>query len=146
MDGAGYDPTIGETPDTDMIYIQGLPLDVSESEIATHFGSIGVVKFDKKQVHSHHAANTSTTPHLHIISFSLPPSPLPPPLSHPSPLVSNVTRSRSLASTFPCVKQLDEFRDPQISHLSVSSRFGRTSTKCGCTATRAQGSSRVIAL
>ena len=71
MDGAGYDPTIGQTPDTDMIYIQGLPLDITESEIATHFGSIGVVKFDKKQVHRNIA------PHCHLSAD--PPTPPPPP-------------------------------------------------------------------
>ncbi len=52
MESAGYDPGIGETPDTDMIYIQNLPLDVTEADIVAHFGSIGVIKFDKKQVHS----------------------------------------------------------------------------------------------
>ena len=35
--------------DVDMIYISGLPTDTNEAEIAAHFGSIGVVKFDKKQ-------------------------------------------------------------------------------------------------
>ena len=51
MESTGYDPGIGETPDTDMIYIQNLPLDVTEADIVAHFGSIGVIKFDKKQVH-----------------------------------------------------------------------------------------------
>lgn len=35
--------------DVDMIYVSGLPPDATEAEIAEHFGSIGVVKFDKKQ-------------------------------------------------------------------------------------------------
>ena len=55
----GYDPGINETPDTDMIYIQNLPLDVSEVDIVAHFGSIGVIKFDKKQVC---AARSSAAP------------------------------------------------------------------------------------
>ncbi len=63
METAGYDPGIGETPDTDMIYIQNLPLDVTEADIVAHFGSIGVIKFDKKQVHSIAAkANSFPTP------------------------------------------------------------------------------------
>ena len=38
-----------EVPDTDMVYVSGLPTDVTISEVAEHFGSIGVVKFDKKK-------------------------------------------------------------------------------------------------
>ena len=65
MESTGYDPGIGETPDTDMIYIQNLPLDVTEADIVAHFGSIGVIKFDKKQVYS-------------IAVAKLPPSPVTP--------------------------------------------------------------------
>ena len=32
-----------------MIYVEGLPEGVSVDEVAEHFGSIGVVKFDKKK-------------------------------------------------------------------------------------------------
>lgn len=32
-----------------MIYVEGLPEGVSIDEVAEHFGSIGVVKFDKKK-------------------------------------------------------------------------------------------------
>ena len=35
--------------DCDMVYVSGLPPDATEADIAEHFGSIGVVKFDKKQ-------------------------------------------------------------------------------------------------
>jgi len=35
--------------DVDMVYVSGLPREVTEAEIAEHFGSIGVVKFDKKK-------------------------------------------------------------------------------------------------
>jgi RNA recognition motif-containing protein len=37
-----------EVPDTDMIYISGLPQGVTEADIAAHFGSIGIIKIDKK--------------------------------------------------------------------------------------------------
>ena len=37
-----------DVPDTDTVYVSGLPAGVSEAEIATHFGSIGVLKQDKK--------------------------------------------------------------------------------------------------
>lgn len=37
-----------DIPDTDTVYVDGLPLDVSEKEIAEYFGSIGVIKVDKK--------------------------------------------------------------------------------------------------
>ena len=39
-----------ELPNTDMIYIAGLPDNITEDDLATHFGTIGVIKFDKKQV------------------------------------------------------------------------------------------------
>ena len=39
-----------DLPDTDMIYIEGIPPGTSEKELAEFFGSIGVIKFDKKQV------------------------------------------------------------------------------------------------
>lgn len=38
-----------EVPDTDMVYVSGLPLDTTEAAIAQHFGSIGVLKQDKKK-------------------------------------------------------------------------------------------------
>ena len=38
-----------EVPDTDTVYVSGLPLDATEESIAQHFGSIGVVKQDKKK-------------------------------------------------------------------------------------------------
>jgi hypothetical protein len=38
-----------DVPDTDMVYVEGLPLDITEAEIAQHFGSIGVLKQDKKK-------------------------------------------------------------------------------------------------
>ena len=41
-----------ELPDTDMVYITGIAPGTTEKELATHFGSIGVVKYDKKQVKS----------------------------------------------------------------------------------------------
>ena len=37
-----------EVPDTDTIYVSGLPTDSTEDEIAKHFGSIGVLKQDKQ--------------------------------------------------------------------------------------------------
>jgi RNA recognition motif-containing protein len=38
-----------ELPNTDMIYISGLPSGISEEDLSSHFGQIGVIKFDKKQ-------------------------------------------------------------------------------------------------
>jgi RNA recognition motif-containing protein len=38
-----------ELPDTDMIYVSGLPTDITVNEVAEHFGSIGIIKFDKKK-------------------------------------------------------------------------------------------------
>lgn len=37
-----------EVPDTDTVYVSGLPTNVTEADIAAHFGSIGVLKQDKK--------------------------------------------------------------------------------------------------
>ncbi|KAL3147279.1 hypothetical protein ABBQ32_002769 [Trebouxia sp. C0010 RCD-2024] len=37
-----------EEPDTDCIYISGLPQHVTEDDLAQHFGSIGIIKQDKK--------------------------------------------------------------------------------------------------
>jgi RNA recognition motif-containing protein len=36
-------------PDTDCVYITGLPSSITEADVAEFFGSIGVIKFDKKQ-------------------------------------------------------------------------------------------------
>ncbi|KAK9846514.1 hypothetical protein WJX81_005757 [Elliptochloris bilobata] len=36
-------------PETDMIYVAGLPMGITEEEIAKHFGTIGVLKQDKKK-------------------------------------------------------------------------------------------------
>ena len=46
-----YDPnTLSFTvPETDMVYIDGLPPGVSEEDVATHFATIGVLKHDKKK-------------------------------------------------------------------------------------------------
>ncbi len=35
-------------PDTDTVYIQGLPPDANETTLAEYFGSIGIIKLDKK--------------------------------------------------------------------------------------------------
>ena len=35
-------------PDTDTVYITGLPPDTTESSLAEYFGSIGTIKLDKK--------------------------------------------------------------------------------------------------
>ncbi|KAL6754133.1 hypothetical protein V8C86DRAFT_2709850 [Haematococcus lacustris] len=37
-----------DLPSTDMVYVAGLPQNVTESDIAEYFGSIGVLKVDKK--------------------------------------------------------------------------------------------------
>lgn len=37
-----------EEPDTDCIYISGLSQHVTEEDLAQHFGSIGIIKQDKK--------------------------------------------------------------------------------------------------
>lgn len=37
-----------DVPDTDTVYVSGLTTTVTEADIATHFGSIGVLKQDKK--------------------------------------------------------------------------------------------------
>lgn len=37
-----------DVPDTDTVYISGFPEDITEPEIAEYFGSIGVLKLDKK--------------------------------------------------------------------------------------------------
>lgn len=34
----------------DMVYVSGLPPNVTEDEVAEHFGSIGILKVDKKKV------------------------------------------------------------------------------------------------
>lgn len=38
-----------DVPDTDMVYVSGLPDGTTEEQIATHFGSIGLLKQDKKK-------------------------------------------------------------------------------------------------
>jgi hypothetical protein len=38
-----------DVPDTDMIYVSGLAEGTTEEMIATHFGSIGLLKQDKKK-------------------------------------------------------------------------------------------------
>ncbi len=37
-----------DLPTTDMVYVTGLPAGVTEDDIAGYFGSIGVIKLDKK--------------------------------------------------------------------------------------------------
>eukprot|EP00199_Chlamydomonas_sp_CCMP681_P005079 CAMPEP_0119106298 /NCGR_PEP_ID=MMETSP1180-20130426/4031_1 /TAXON_ID=3052 ORGANISM="Chlamydomonas cf sp, Strain CCMP681" /NCGR_SAMPLE_ID=MMETSP1180 /ASSEMBLY_ACC=CAM_ASM_000741 /LENGTH=116 /DNA_ID=CAMNT_0007091605 /DNA_START=71 /DNA_END=417 /DNA_ORIENTATION=+ len=37
-----------DLPSTDMVYVSGLPAGVTEKEIEEYFGSIGVIKQDKK--------------------------------------------------------------------------------------------------
>lgn len=37
-----------DVPDTDMVYVSGLPAGVTEADIETYFGSIGIIKKDKK--------------------------------------------------------------------------------------------------
>lgn len=37
-----------DVPDTDTVYISGFPENITEEEIAEYFGSIGVLKLDKK--------------------------------------------------------------------------------------------------
>ena len=38
-----------EEPSTDMVYVSGLPSNTTEEDIAAHFGSIGLLKEDKKK-------------------------------------------------------------------------------------------------
>ena len=38
-----------EEPNTDMVYVSGLPSNTTEEDIAAHFGSIGLLKEDKKK-------------------------------------------------------------------------------------------------
>lgn len=38
-----------DVPDTDMVYVSGLPDGTTEEQIAEHFGSIGLLKQDKKK-------------------------------------------------------------------------------------------------
>ena len=38
------DPTLDIDPDKDEVFISGLPLDITEEEVAKHFGQIGVIK------------------------------------------------------------------------------------------------------
>lgn len=38
-----------DVPDTDMVYVSGLPAGITEEEVAAHFGSIGLLKQDKKK-------------------------------------------------------------------------------------------------
>ena len=38
-----------DVPDTDMVYVSGLPQNITEDEIAEHFGTIGILKVDKKK-------------------------------------------------------------------------------------------------
>ena len=38
-----------DVPDTDMVYISGLPPGITEDDVAQHFGSIGLIKQDKKK-------------------------------------------------------------------------------------------------
>jgi RNA-binding protein FUS len=35
-------------PETDTVYVSGLPPDTTESSLAEYFGSIGIIKLDKK--------------------------------------------------------------------------------------------------
>ena len=37
-----------DVPDTDCVYINGLPDSVTEADLEQHFGSIGIIKQDKK--------------------------------------------------------------------------------------------------
>lgn len=37
-----------EVPGTDTVYIQGLPPDTTEASLGDYFGSIGIIKKDKK--------------------------------------------------------------------------------------------------
>lgn len=37
-----------EVPDTDTVYVSGLPPDTTETSLAEYFGSIGIIKLDKK--------------------------------------------------------------------------------------------------
>ena len=37
-----------EIPETDMVYIQNLPKNITEDDLAEYFGSIGILKQDKK--------------------------------------------------------------------------------------------------
>eukprot|EP00803_Ostreobium_quekettii_P001112 evm.model.scf_427.1 EVM.evm.TU.scf_427.1 scf_427:17526-18888(-) len=37
-----------DMPDTDTVYITGLPATITEEDLAEYFGSIGVIKIDKK--------------------------------------------------------------------------------------------------
>ncbi|KXZ53901.1 hypothetical protein GPECTOR_6g819 [Gonium pectorale] len=37
-----------DVPDTDTIYVSGLPPNITEQDIAEYFGSIGIIKIDKK--------------------------------------------------------------------------------------------------
>ncbi|OTF70174.1 RNA binding protein-like protein, partial [Euroglyphus maynei] len=37
--------------ENDTIFISGMPLDVTEDQLSTHFGSIGIIKMDRSQKH-----------------------------------------------------------------------------------------------
>jgi RNA-binding protein FUS len=37
-----------DVPDTDTVYVSGLPTDISEKDIEEYFGSIGVIKLNKQ--------------------------------------------------------------------------------------------------
>ncbi len=37
-----------DLPETDMVYVSGLPSGTTEDDLAQYFGSIGVIKLDKK--------------------------------------------------------------------------------------------------
>lgn len=65
-----------ELPDTDMVYVTGLPTNVTIEEVAEHFGSIGVVKFDKKK----NQKKVSSSPQATTITRKL----LPPAACHTS--------------------------------------------------------------
>ena len=38
-----------DLPDTDTVYVSGLPPGTSEADVEAHFGSIGIIKNDKKK-------------------------------------------------------------------------------------------------
>jgi RNA recognition motif-containing protein len=37
-----------DLPDTDTVYVSGLPKSITEADLAEFFGSIGIIKLDKK--------------------------------------------------------------------------------------------------
>lgn len=48
MAGYNADTMSWQVPDTDTVYVDGLPQGISEKDVEEFFGSIGIIKTDKK--------------------------------------------------------------------------------------------------